>query len=101
MGWCIAVRVVASRLVVGRRTLLTVGVEVIGTGAPRQRWLERRKEVEYDPGDDDHVIDGDHRYNHQRAVAKTWTTDIMPVATGVCVSQRLEFMVIDTSYVCS
>lgn len=53
--------------------MLTVGVEVIRAGAPRQLGLERCIEVEYDPGDDDHVIDGDHRYNDQRTVAETWT----------------------------
>lgn len=67
-------------------TVLTVGVEVIRTGAPRQLGLERRIEVEYDPGDDDHVIDGDHRYNDQRAVTETWSkqSEILE-AVVVCV----------------
>lgn len=52
---------------------LTIRIETVRAGSPRQCRLERCKKVEQDPGYDDHVIDGDQRYYDQRTVAKTCT----------------------------
>ena len=63
-----------GRYVIGRRSCegLTVRIEFVVASAPAQFRVERGHKVEENPGDYDHVINGDICYYQQRTVAQTW-----------------------------
>lgn len=50
---------------------ITCCIEFVVARSKSQFWCKRCEEIEHGPGDDNHVVYGDHRDNHQGAVAQT------------------------------